>query len=115
MTERTAVRRKTLSVAEALALPVMFDVWPTVGQALDIGRTATYQLAREDALPIPCIRVGRQLRARRSDLLNFLGLQDQAAVEVESAASAEENGDAPGVEPGAPVAHNQVRKPADRK
>lgn len=73
----TAVRRKTLSVAEALALPVMFDVWPTVGQALDIGRTATYQLAREDALPIPVVRVGRQLRARRSDLLNFLGIREE--------------------------------------
>ncbi|MGW1609445.1 helix-turn-helix domain-containing protein [Streptomyces sp. NPDC002285] len=77
MTERTAVRRKTLSVAEALALPVMFDVWPTLGAALDIGRTSTYQLAREDALPIPCIRVGRQLRARRSDLLNFLGIREE--------------------------------------
>ncbi|MDX2948175.1 DNA-binding protein [Streptomyces caniscabiei] len=77
MSTSTAVRRKALSVAEALALPVMFDVWPTVGQALDIGRTATYQLARENALPIPCIRVGRQLRARRSDLLNFLGIREE--------------------------------------
>lgn len=77
MTGRTAVRRKALSVAEALALPVMFDVWPTLGAALNIGRTATYQLAREDALPIPCIRVGKQLRARRSDLLNFLGIREE--------------------------------------
>ncbi|MFM9643592.1 DNA-binding protein [Streptomyces turgidiscabies] len=77
MTERTAVRRKTLSVAEALALPVMFDVWPTVGQALDIGRTATYQLAREGTLPVPVIRIGKQLRARRSDLLTFLGIAEE--------------------------------------
>lgn len=103
MSTSTVARAHGLSVSEALALPVMFDVWPTVGQACGIARTTTYQLAREDALPIPVVRVGRQLRARRSDLLNFLGLQDQAAAEVESAASAEENGDAPGVEPGAPV------------
>ncbi len=55
----------------------MFDVWPTVGQACGIARTTTYQLAREDALPIPVVRVGRQLRARRSDLLNFLGIREE--------------------------------------
>lgn len=77
MTQRTLARRRGLAIAEALELPVMFDVWPTVGEALGIGRTATYQLAREDALPIPCIRVGRQLRARRSDLLSFLGISEE--------------------------------------
>lgn len=77
MTQQTAVRRKGLPVTDALDLPVMFDVWPTLGAAFGIGRTATYQLARENALPIPCIRVGRQLRARRSDLLNFLGLTEE--------------------------------------
>ncbi|WP_406457050.1 helix-turn-helix domain-containing protein [Streptomyces sp. NBC_01622] len=77
MTQQTTARRKGLPVTEALELPVMFDVWPTLGAALDIGRTATYQLARDDALPIPIFRVGRQLRARRSDLLNFLGLTEE--------------------------------------
>ncbi|MFD3929566.1 DNA-binding protein [Streptomyces sp. NPDC058614] len=77
MTKRTAVRRKALSAAEAIALPVMFDVWPTLGAALDIGRTTTFQLAREGALPIPVIRVGRQLRAKRSDLLDFLGITEE--------------------------------------
>lgn len=77
MTQQTVARRKGLTVAEALDLPVMFDVWPTLGSALGIGRTATYQLAREDALPIPCTRVGRQLRVRRSDLLNFLGIREE--------------------------------------
>lgn len=77
MTQQTVARRGGLGIAEALQLPVMFDVWPTVGDALGIGRTATYALAREDALPIPCIRVGRQLRARRSDLLNFLGIHEE--------------------------------------
>lgn len=76
----TAAARQGLSVAEAIALPVMFNVWPTVGRALNIGRTATFQLAAEDSLPIPVIRVGRQLRAKRSDLLAFLGLENSDAV-----------------------------------
>lgn len=74
MTQRT--RRRGLSIAEAIDLPVMFDVWPTVGTACQLGRTATYQLARENALPIPVVRVGRQFRARRSDLLGFLGITE---------------------------------------
>ncbi len=77
MSTSTVARAHGLSVSEALALPVMFDVWPTVGQACGIARTTTYQLAREDALPIPVVRVGRQLRARRSDLLNFLGIREE--------------------------------------
>jgi hypothetical protein len=94
MTQQTVTRRKGLTVAEALDLPVMFDVWPTVGTACQLGRTATYQLAREDALPIPVLRVGRQLRARRSDLLNFLGLSEEngagPACEAGSAAGNDE-------------------------
>lgn len=78
MTTRTPTRRKGLSVAEARNLPVMFDIWPTLGQACDIGRTTTYQLARENALPIPVVRVGRQFRAKRSDLLGFLGIEDNS-------------------------------------
>ncbi|GAA0348432.1 DNA-binding protein [Streptomyces turgidiscabies] len=77
MSTSTVARAQGLSVTEALALPVMFDVWPTLGQACGIARTTTYQLAREDALPIPVVRVGKQLRARRSDLLNFLGLTEE--------------------------------------
>lgn len=76
MTTSDAVTSRGLSVTEALALPVMFDVWPTLGTACLIGRTATYELARKDALPIPCLRVGKQLRARRSDLLKFLGIEE---------------------------------------
>lgn len=76
MSTSTVARAHGLSVSEALALPVMFDIWPTVGQACGIGRTTTYQLAREGTLPIPVVRVGRQFRAKRTDLLAFLGLED---------------------------------------
>lgn len=67
---------KGLSIAEALDVPVMFDIWPTLGRACHIGRTTTYQLARADALPVPVVRVGRQFRAKRSDLLAFLGIAE---------------------------------------
>lgn len=86
----TAPTRQGLTVTEALALPVMFSVWPTVGRACGIGRTATFQLAADDALPIPVIRVGRQLRAKRTDLLAFLGLDNsEAAADATATASNE--------------------------
>lgn len=111
----TAVRRKALSAAEVFALPAMPDAWPDgAGACGGISRTVWYELIAKGETPVPVIRIGRSLKVRRSDLLNFLGLQDQAAAEVESAASAEENGDAPGVEPGAPVALNHIHMPADR-
>lgn len=91
MSTSTDARAQGLSVGEALALPVMFDIWPTLGQACGIGRTTTYQLAREGALPVPCFRVGKQLRARRSDLLTFLGIR-------------EENGDGAGAATPTPLA-----------
>ncbi|WP_215456623.1 helix-turn-helix domain-containing protein [Streptomyces sp. ATCC 21386] len=95
---------RALTAAEVLALPAMASAWPDGAAACGgIGRTAWYELIARGETPVPVIRVGRSLKVRRSDLLNFLGLQDQAAVEVESAASAEENDNAPGVEPGAPV------------
>jgi hypothetical protein len=76
LTTRTTEPTAGLSEEEALAVPVTFDVWPTLGRALGIGRTTTYQLARTNQLPIPVLRVGRQLRARRRDLLAFLGLNE---------------------------------------
>ncbi|MGC4107021.1 MAG: hypothetical protein QM753_11845 [Thermomicrobiales bacterium] len=40
--------------------------------ALNIGRTAFYGLAQKDGLPIPVIRVGRQLRFSRAALERLL-------------------------------------------
>lgn len=88
----TATARQGLSVSEALALPVMFNVWPTVGRACGIGRTATFALAAKNELPVPVIRVGRQLRAKRTDLLAFLGLENSdAAAAVTATAPNEHN------------------------
>ncbi|MEV5506281.1 DNA-binding protein [Streptomyces orinoci] len=71
---------QALTAAEVLALPAVVDVWPTVGRIYGIGRTATYELARADALPVPVIRIGRKCRARRSDLLKSLGIEDSTGV-----------------------------------
>lgn len=69
-------RRKTLTVAEVLSLPPLFPVWPTLGQILDTGKTATYEMARSDTAPVPVIKVGRLLRCRKVDVLAFLGLTE---------------------------------------
>lgn len=106
-----------LTIAEILDQPAVVPLWPIVGRALGLAESTTYQLAAENRLPIEVIRLGRRRVARTVDLHRFLGLVPQefgAVREVESRTSAV-NGDAPGVEPGAPVAHNQIHSSADRK
>ncbi|GGV13867.1 hypothetical protein GCM10010245_24150 [Streptomyces spectabilis] len=81
----------------------MPNAWPDgAGACGGISRTTWYSLISSNQTPVPVIRVGRCLKVRRSDLLNFLGIKESAA-EVESATGTEENDDAPGVEPGAPI------------
>lgn len=101
-------RLPAFSHEDIWALPAMSPAYETLMRLCDVGKTTVAQMIKEGTAPIPVIPVGRQLRVRKIDVLNFLGLQDQAAAEVESAASAEENGDAPGVEPGAPVERNAI-------
>lgn len=94
-----------LTIAEILDQPAVVPLWPTVGRALSLSESTTYQLAAEGRLPIEVIKLGRRRYARTSDLHRFLHLipeENGAAREVESRASAN-NKDAPGVEPGAPA------------
>lgn len=88
------------SPAQVLALPAMPSVKDAFA-AMNIGPTAGYQLVRGGQFPIEVIPFGRALRVRRSDLVQFLGLSETAAVEVQSAAASKEN-DAPEVQSGAP-------------
>ena len=46
----------------------------TAARLLGIGRTTAYQLAAENRLPVPVIRVGRSLRVPTVPLLALLGL-----------------------------------------
>lgn len=83
-------KAKALTAQEARALPAMpraQDAFAAIGVSSDLG----YQLIRDGEFPIEVIKLGaRALRVRRSDLLNFLGIP-------------EENDDAPGSSPEAPV------------
>ncbi len=57
-----------LSREDLLALPAVVDV-PTVARAYGISERHAYELARQDALPVPVLRLGRLLKVRRRDLL----------------------------------------------
>lgn len=73
-----------LSPAEILALPAM----PTALQAfaaLNLGSTTGYQLIEAGEFPIEVLRLGRNFRVRRADLLAVVGLADPAADEDEQA------------------------------
>lgn len=66
-----------LTIAEILDQPAVIPLWPTVGRALDLAESTTYQLAAEGRLPIEVIRLGRRRVARTIDLHRFLGLIPQ--------------------------------------
>ena len=93
-------RRKSMTIAEILDQPALVPLWPTVGQALGLAESTTYQLAAEGRLPIEVIRLGRRRVARTVDLWNFLGIEDRVAG-VQPAAIPEESGGA-GVQPTPP-------------
>jgi len=66
-----------LTIAEILDQPAVVPLWPTVGRALGLAESTTYQLAAENRLPIEVIRLGRRRVARTVDLHRFLGLVPQ--------------------------------------
>ncbi|WP_420034666.1 DNA-binding protein [Streptomyces sp. cg28] len=95
-----------LTIAQVLDQPPLVPLWPTVGQALGLAESTTYQLAAENRLPIEVIRLGRRRVCRVVDLHKFLGLIPEAvgtAPEVQSGATATRNDEAAGVQPAAPV------------
>lgn len=81
-----------LSVAEILDLPALVPLWPTVGEALLLAESTTYQLAKEGRLPFEVIRLGRRRYVRTVDLHRFLGLMPEnsnAAAAVTATAPSE--------------------------
>ncbi|MFE7047079.1 DNA-binding protein [Streptomyces californicus] len=83
-----------LSVAEILDLPALVPLWPTVGKALGLAESTTYQLAAENRLPgdLEVIRLGRRRVVRTVDLHRFLGLlpgNSETAAEATAAVSSE--------------------------
>lgn len=63
-----------LTIAQLLDQPAVIPLWPTVGRALGLAESTTYQLAAENRLPIEIIRLGRKRVCRLVDLHRFLGL-----------------------------------------
>ena len=62
-----------LSLAEVSDLPAVVDL-ATAGQALGLGRTKAYQLARTGQFPCPVIRAGKTYLVPTAGLLALLGL-----------------------------------------
>ena len=84
-----------LTVAEILDQPALVPLWPTVGRALGLAESTTYQLAAQGRLPFEVIPLGRRRVARTIDLQRFLGLLPQ------------ENGAALGSQPGASAGNDE--------
>ncbi|GAA2985055.1 helix-turn-helix domain-containing protein [Streptomyces fulvorobeus] len=63
-----------LTIAELYALPALVPLWPTVGEALGLAESTTYQLAAENRLPFEVVRLGRRRKVRTVDLQRYLGL-----------------------------------------
>ncbi|MEV0446153.1 integrase [Streptomyces spectabilis] len=60
--------------AELMDLPVSFPL-DVANRALDLGRTTGFALAKQGTYPIRVLRLGRQYRCTRYDLLRYLGLE----------------------------------------
>nr|WP_202434517.1 MULTISPECIES: hypothetical protein [unclassified Streptomyces] len=58
---------------ELLALPAVIDL-DTSNQALMIGRSTGYGLAKQGEYPVKVLRLGNAYRVVTADLLNLLGL-----------------------------------------
>ncbi|MER5209433.1 DNA-binding protein [Streptomyces sp. NPDC002838] len=94
-----------LSIAEILDQPAVVPLWPTVGRALGLAESTTYQLAAQGRLPIEVIPLGRRRVARTIDLHRFLGLvpQENGTAPTYQAGASAGNDEGPGYQPGPPV------------
>lgn len=94
-----------LTIAQILDQPALVPLWPTVGQALGLAESTTYQLAAQNRLPVECIRLGRKRVCRLTDLHRFLGLlpEGSGASPVYQPGEAAGNDEAAGYQPAAPV------------
>ncbi|WP_046505931.1 MerR family transcriptional regulator [Streptomyces odonnellii] len=67
-----------LSIAEILDQPAMVPLWPTVGRALGLSESTTYQLGAEGRLPVEVVSLGRRKFVRHVDLLAWLHLPENS-------------------------------------
>ncbi|MBB4935432.1 hypothetical protein F4561_006326 [Lipingzhangella halophila] len=62
---------RPLTITELYALPAAVDLM-TAAQALNMGRTMAYELAKNDEFPCRIIRYGNTYRVRLADILHLL-------------------------------------------
>lgn len=62
-----------MQLSELLALPVAVNL-ETANRALSLGRTKGFALAKHGQYPCPVLRIGREYRVTRADLLRTLGV-----------------------------------------
>lgn len=51
-------------------------LWPEAAQVLGIGRSAAYEMARNECFPVRILKLGSKYRVTRADLLRYLGERD---------------------------------------
>jgi excisionase family DNA binding protein len=66
-------QREAMSRAELLALPAVVDV-TTAAQALGLGRSTAYELARRGEFPCRILHIGSSYRVPTAELLRVLGI-----------------------------------------
>lgn len=74
---------RTMTHDELLALPVAFPL-DMANRALGMGRTTGYALAKRGSYPVRVLRLGRQYRVTRYDLLGYLGLDPHGGTAQDS-------------------------------
>ncbi len=64
-----------LTVDEFRTLPAAVPL-VDAGRAVGLGQPKTHELARAGEFPVPLIKIGSSYRARRSDIIDTLGILD---------------------------------------
>lgn len=83
-------RHAALTIAQILDQPPLMPLWPDFGRGVaQLAESTTYQLAAENRLPVPTVRLGRKRFVRTVDVWNWLGLTNEDAAGYQPAAPSE--------------------------
>ncbi|MGW6743744.1 helix-turn-helix domain-containing protein [Streptomyces sp. NPDC055025] len=75
----TAVRHKTLTIADLYDQPPLMPLWPDFGGGvLLLSESSTYLFAAQKRLPVETVRLGRKQYVRTTDVLTWLNLPENS-------------------------------------
>jgi len=77
-----------MNSGELRALPAVVDL-RTAAAALDIGRTAAYELVRTGQWPTPILRLGGRIKVPTAPLLELLGVSTDSGAGIPKPAERE--------------------------